>query len=59
MDRVELTHHEQGICEEQSGFAEIDWERPPVYELHGSGENATTSVIAQGDLKVHDGGKAC
>jgi len=28
--------------------AEIDWEKPPISELKGSGQHATTSVVAQG-----------
>lgn len=32
----------------RSDVAEIDWERPPIFELEGSGAYATTSVVAQG-----------
>lgn len=27
---------------------DIDWEKPPVYQLTGIGDNVSTSVVAQG-----------
>jgi sterol 3beta-glucosyltransferase len=31
--------------------SEIDWEKPPVYELVGSGDNVSTTVVAQGEFR--------
>ena len=40
---------------------EIDWEKPPVYGLVGSGNKMSTTVVAQGEFRhlchSHDGGK--
>jgi hypothetical protein len=30
---------------------DLDWEKPPAYEFHGSGPNIETSVVAQGKEK--------
>lgn len=30
---------------------EIDWEKPPVYELVGSGDNVSTTIVAQGEFR--------
>lgn len=30
---------------------EIDWEKPPVYELVGSGDNVSTTVVAQSEFR--------
>jgi hypothetical protein len=47
-DHAEPPPYAQGDGEEQTESSEVDWERPPVYELRGSGENMSTSVVAQG-----------
>ncbi|PQE14327.1 hypothetical protein CJF30_00006908 [Rutstroemia sp. NJR-2017a BBW] len=51
-DRAEPPPYSQGDGEEQAESLDIDWERPPVYELRGSGENISTSVVAQDDGRV-------
>ncbi|KAI7969810.1 hypothetical protein EIK77_006758 [Talaromyces pinophilus] len=30
---------------------DIDWDEPPVYELVGSGNRASTTVVAQGESR--------
>lgn len=30
---------------------DLDWDKPPAYEFHGSGPNIETSVVAQGRQK--------
>ena len=30
---------------------EIDWEKPPVYELVGSANKVSTTVVAQGEFR--------
>ena len=30
---------------------DLDWEKPPAYEFHGSGPNIETSAVAQGNKK--------
>jgi hypothetical protein len=39
---------EQDIWQDQPEIPDVDWEKPPVYVLKGSGPNASTSVVAQG-----------
>lgn len=47
-DHVEPPRYDQDGWEDQSEIPEVDWEKPPVYELKGSGQNVSTSVVAQG-----------
>ncbi|PQE27773.1 sterol glucosyltransferase protein [Rutstroemia sp. NJR-2017a BVV2] len=51
-DRAEPPPYSQSDGEEQTESSDFDWERPPIYELKGSGENISTSVVAQDDGRI-------
>lgn len=49
-DKVDSHRSEHDNSPDQGEVPELDWEKPPIYELKNSTERGSTSIVALGRL---------